>query len=190
MVIAADDTIEMANAAAAGWIDELWTMDRPAVTLPVAVRAVVAQTRRAASGDQGELATARVRTRRGRLAVVRGSLVGPDRVAVLVEAARPAELASAIADLHGLTERERMITELVARGRPTKEISNRLHLSTYTVQDHLKSIFDKTGTSSRGELVARLFLDHRGPRMADDRPTGRVQAVERGPVELHHRQTG
>ena len=41
----------------------------------------------------GELATARVRTRRGRWAVVRGSLVGADRVAVLIEAARPAELA-------------------------------------------------------------------------------------------------
>ena len=166
LVVAADDTVEMANDAAAVWVDELWTTDRPATTLPVAVRAVVAQTRRLASGEPGELATVRVRTRRGRWAVVRGSLVGTDRVAVLVEQARPAELARAIADLHGLTARERMITELVARGLPTKEISNRLHLSAYTVQDHLKSIFDKTGTSSRGELVARLFVDHHSPRLA------------------------
>jgi hypothetical protein len=27
------------------------------------------------------------------------------------------------------------------------------------VQDHLKAIFDKSGTGSRGELVARLFVD-------------------------------
>ena len=100
---------------------------------------------------------------------MRGSLVGSDRVAILIEAARPAELASAIADLHGFTDRERMITERVARGLPTKEISNELHLSAYTVQDHLKSIFDKTGSSSRGELVARLFLRHYLPRMDDGR---------------------
>ena len=159
LVIDADDTIEMANEPAARWIDELWTT-RPAAPLPVAIRAVAAQTRRVASGEPGALPTARVRTRRGHWAVVRGSLVDSDRVAVLIEAARPAELASAIADLHGFTPRERMITELVARGLPTKQIARQLHVSAYTVQDHLKSIFDKTGSSSRGDLVARLFLDH------------------------------
>ena len=126
---------------------------------------VVADTRLAAAGEQSEMATARVRTRRGHWAVVRGSLVGPDRVAVLIEAARPTELASAIADMYGLTEREWMIAGLVARGLPTKAISSGLHLSGYTVQDHLKSIFDKTGTNSRGELVARLFIDHQLPQL-------------------------
>ena len=44
-------------------------------------------------------------------------------------------------------------------------IGSRLHLSAYTVQDHLKSIFDKTGTGTRGGLVARLFFDHYAPRL-------------------------
>ena len=158
LVLAADDTIEMSNEAATAWIDELWITGSAPASLPVAIRAVVAQTRRVASGDHTGLATARVRTRRGRWAVVRGSLVGTDRVAVLIEAARPAELASAIADLHGFTARERTVTELVARGLPTREISNQLHLSAYTVQDHLKAIFEKSGSSSRGELVAKLFF--------------------------------
>ena len=99
-----------------------------------------------------------------------GSLLGegPDaRVAVLLDAARPPEFAPLIADAYGLTTRERRITELVAQGLPTREIGSRLHLSAYTVQDHLKSIFDKTGTGTRGELVARLFFDHYAPRLAD-----------------------
>jgi DNA-binding CsgD family transcriptional regulator len=48
----------------------------------------------------------------------------------------------------------------VARGYSTNELAERLHLSSYTVQDHLKSIFRKSGTGSRGDLVARLFVDH------------------------------
>jgi hypothetical protein len=58
----------------------------------------------------------------------------------------------------------------VARGLPTSEIAGRLHLSAYTVQDHLKSIFEKSGTGSRGDLVARLFFDHYAPRLTRTAP--------------------
>ena len=69
-------------------------------------------------------------------------------------------------DAYGFTERERLVTELVAQGYSTREIAGRLHLSAYTVQDHLKTIFEKSGTSSRGDLVARLFFDHYAPRLS------------------------
>ena len=32
-----------------------------------------------------------------------------------------------------------------------------------TVQDHLKSIFDKTGVRNRCELVSRIFIDGHAP---------------------------
>jgi DNA-binding CsgD family transcriptional regulator len=181
LVLAADGTVEMANPAAGRWLDELGAGDRPGGHLPLAVRAVASRARAAGGAGAGandgddnggpaaRLARARIRTPAGRWVVVRGSLLGDgpgSRVAVLLEAARPPELAPLIADAYGFTERERLVIELVARGFPTSEIAGRLHLSAYTVQDHLKSIFEKSGTGSRGDLVARLFFDHYAPRLA------------------------
>jgi DNA-binding CsgD family transcriptional regulator len=39
----------------------------------------------------------------------------------------------------------------------TREAANQMHLSVHTVQDHLKSIFDKTGSRSRRDLFARAL---------------------------------
>lgn len=75
--------------------------------------------------------------------------------------------AALIAAAYGLTSRERRITQLVARGLGTTAIADYLHLSPWTVQDHLKSIFDKTGTSSRGELIHHIFFQHYAPQLTE-----------------------
>jgi DNA-binding CsgD family transcriptional regulator len=80
-----------------------------------------------------------------------------------MEPARTDELSPLLADTYGLTERERAVTRLVARGLATEAIADRLFLSPWTVQDHLKSIFARVGVRSRGELVARLFFDDGDP---------------------------
>jgi DNA-binding CsgD family transcriptional regulator len=57
------------------------------------------------------------------------------------------------------------VTLLVARGLSTNEISRVLRIANNTVQDYLKSIFDKFGVRSRGQLLATIFSSHYLPVM-------------------------
>ncbi|KOX21534.1 LuxR family transcriptional regulator [Saccharothrix sp. NRRL B-16348] len=84
----------------------------------------------------------------------------PTQAAVVVEPAKAADIAPLLTAAYGLTERELEITQLVARGLSTAQLARRLHLSPHTVRDHVKAIFGKTGVTSRGELVARLYTEH------------------------------
>jgi DNA-binding CsgD family transcriptional regulator len=56
-----------------------------------------------------------------------------------------------------LSAREREIAEAVARGLSHKEIASRTGISARTVENHLRSIFAKTGVSSRTRLTARML---------------------------------
>ena len=55
---------------------------------------------------------------------------------------------------HTLSPREMEVLGLAARGLTNKEIAYRLGISDRTVQFHMNSIFNKTGTNSRTEAVA------------------------------------
>lgn len=52
-----------------------------------------------------------------------------------------------------LSERERQVLKMTARGMSNKEIASELHLSVHTIESHLGSIFNKLGVSSRIEAV-------------------------------------
>ncbi len=60
--------------------------------------------------------------------------------------------------IFALTRRERELTSFVLQGLSTAEIAAELHISSYTVQEHLRAIFAKVGVGSRRELVARLHM--------------------------------
>ena len=52
-----------------------------------------------------------------------------------------------------LTDAERRVAQLVAEGLANREVAERLFLSRYTVETHLKHAFAKLGVSSRTELA-------------------------------------
>jgi len=81
-------------------------------------------------------------------------------VGVMIEPARPADLAPILLESYGLTPRAIDIVMLLARGLATKEIAAELSLSSHTVRDHVKAIFVKADVTSRGELVACVFGEH------------------------------
>jgi DNA-binding CsgD family transcriptional regulator len=54
-----------------------------------------------------------------------------------------------------LTESEFAVVSLVAQGTTNREVAERLYLSPYTVNSHLRHVFAKLGIRSRVEL-ARL----------------------------------
>jgi DNA-binding CsgD family transcriptional regulator len=180
---------ESISAAAERWIGEL--AEDPAPDHPSEskiVQAVAARARVIAAGtDPLELAArARVRTRGGAWLLLYGTRLsgGPGgRTAVIIHPATPHDVAPVVAMSYGLTDRETRVAMQCIQGRATREIARVLSISPYTVQDHLKSIFDKTGVRSRGELVGQIFLDHyatRWERPAIETPGLFVRGIDAG----------
>jgi DNA-binding CsgD family transcriptional regulator len=93
-----------------------------------------------------------------------GGADGP--VAIVLERSASRRATALRLETYGVTEREREVAVLLAQGRTNPDIAEALVLSPYTVQDHIRSLFEKTGVNSRQELVARIFLDDYLPQIA------------------------
>lgn len=76
---------------------------------------------------------------------------------IAIQSASPLDILPWMMEAYHLSEREQQIVDQVIEGLSTRKIADILHISPYTVQDHLQSIFSKTKTTSRRELIARLL---------------------------------
>jgi DNA-binding CsgD family transcriptional regulator len=156
ILLAPDNSVIGRNPAADQWLEELnW---QEAGEIPIEIHSLAARLRRADASTS--LAPLRVRTKSGRWIILQASWVsGEDRsvVAVIIQEATPDEVAPIVMSAYGLSEQERAVSGLVFQGQSTQDISQHLRIAENTVQDHLKSIFNKTGVRSRRELVATVF---------------------------------
>jgi DNA-binding CsgD family transcriptional regulator len=96
----------------------------------------------------------------GRWLTFRAARLGaaPDGdVAVSMSLTAPRDRLQLYARAHGLTARETEVLDCLADGDDTRGVAARLFVSEFTVQDHLKAMFDKTGLRTRRSLVARAL---------------------------------
>lgn len=192
VILREDWSIESLTPGSEQWLAELPGGDWEARgKLPASVLAVAGRALRSAQhiDAPGEVAVARVLSRSGRWIVLHGAALVTDRtrrVAVIIEPAHPARISSLLMAAYGLTEREQEVSLLVLQGNSTAEIAERLVVSTHTVQQHLKNIFDKTDVRSRRELVGKVFFSHYEPRLRDNEQRALSdQPLRGGPFERY-----
>lgn len=104
-------------------------------------------------GDDPEKLFAAIRT------VAAGELAFTDEIAQQVLGTMASERTVETASMARLSERERQVAYLVARGLRNRQIADDLSISENTVKRHLQSIFNKTGANDRLELAVLALTE-------------------------------
>jgi DNA-binding CsgD family transcriptional regulator len=171
-VIVLDDAGRVASftLAAEHWLSELETL-RPdwheQAALPTAVWMAVATLRRIVrpqtERDRRLTPTIQAPARSGGWVHIQVSLALPANghdgdMIIVIGPAAPSTVQWLRTSVYQLSPREGEIVALVARGASTRQIAHSLYISEYTVQDHLKHIFEKVGVHTRRALVKQLYL--------------------------------
>jgi DNA-binding CsgD family transcriptional regulator len=155
IVLNPDLSVVSRTAGARAWIDTLpaaglfaaWGI-LPAIVYPVATRA---------RGGAVAGAHALERGADGRWVMIEAASLegdGAAKIAVTLRAAPPAQTFELLCRAYALTRRERDVVAALVAGLDTRAVTERLVISRHTVQDHLKSVFQKVRVRSRRELLA------------------------------------
>ena len=147
------------TAAADRWLSELDPIPTPSNALPPAIYEIAARSLTPTDATTGLPASARLRTASGRWVTIEGApLHGSEtaQVAITLRSATAAGTSDLLARTNDLTRRESQLVTLLLQGLTSRELAHALSISQYTVQDHLKAIFTKTGLRSRRQLISHL----------------------------------
>lgn len=169
----ADGSIVFASPAAQRWLDLLDAKSHAgfsrALLAGLAMRAAAGHRRggadEPAAGDDGagQAYAVRARSADGRWVRARAEQItqsdgNPRGMAVVIDAARAGDVLPLAARAYQLTSRELEVVRSVLNGLDTRSVAALLHISEYTVQDHLKSVFAKVGVRSRRELAHQFAV--------------------------------
>jgi len=153
-------TIRAQTAQTEDWLAALVPPQTGRSPVPASAYNVAAQLLATEAGVDAHPAQARVHLGGGMWLTLRADrLGGPEPVeqrdiVVTMEASSPTERRDIFSRSHGLTGREAEVLRHLADGYDTRTVARLMSISEFTVQDHLKSVFTKTLTSSRRELLA------------------------------------
>ncbi|WP_027862535.1 helix-turn-helix transcriptional regulator [Marmoricola sp. URHB0036] len=163
VVLDPDLQVHAQTAGAAAALLQLNPPDEPMTPVPAAAYNVAAALVALEQGVPVGEPWARVHLGGSRWVTVKADRMGPAEqadsrdIAVSIEPSTPAERTDLFARVHGLSARETEVLALLGNGLSTHEVAARLVLSEHTVNDHVKSVLDKTGARTRQVLMSRAL---------------------------------
>ncbi|MEO8510599.1 MAG: helix-turn-helix transcriptional regulator [Chloroflexota bacterium] len=161
VVLLLDDRLNVMSQtdASEDWLRALVPAGTGQPTIPASAYNVAAQLLATEDGVDAHPARARAHLANGLWITLRAARLGGSggNIAVTIEEASPVDRLEIFCLAFGLTAREGELMRALATGADSKELAARLFVTEHTVQDHLKSIFARTSTHSRRELVSRAL---------------------------------
>jgi DNA-binding CsgD family transcriptional regulator len=161
-----DLLITSRTSASKAWLDVLLPPEPDQRAIPASVYNVAAQLLAAEEGVDAHPAFARTHLADGFWLTLRAARLAADQthahtggpaLVVTIEETSAADRRDVFSRAFGFTPRENELLTLLAAGSDTRAMARRMSLSELTVQDHLKSIFAKTGARDRVTLLARAL---------------------------------
>jgi DNA-binding CsgD family transcriptional regulator len=171
VVLTLDDGLRITSRTAASqdWLAALLPPDPGSHAVPASVYNVAAQLLAIEAEVDDHPASTRTHLsdgfwltlRAARIADIEPQPIAPDPstpgIVVTIEETSATERLELFGRAFALTPREYELVGLLATGADTRAMARQMALSEYTVQDHLKSIFTKTGARDRITLLARAL---------------------------------
>ena len=185
VVLTLDDDLRITGrtAASQAWLNVLLPPEPDERAIPASVYNVAAQLIAAEEGVDTHPASTRTHLADGFWLTLRAARLsaseqepgaapsGAAALVVTIEEASAVERLKLFGRVFGLSAREHQLLGLLATGSDTRAMAREMSLSEHTIQDHLKSIFAKTGARDRVTVLSRALGTRREAK-------GRTEAWE------------